>query len=68
MRSRGQLIGTILIIAGLVVALACSLWAITARGEESGLRSSGLALALAGAVAGRAGHGRRPPHAGSGLP
>lgn len=50
MRSRGQLIGTILIIAGLVVALACSLWAITARGEESGLRSSGLALALAGAV------------------
>jgi hypothetical protein len=49
-RSRGQLIGTILIIAGLVVALACSLWAITASGEESGLRSSGLALALAGAA------------------
>lgn len=50
MRSRGQLIGTILIIAGLVIALACSVWAIAARGEESGLRSSGLALALAGAV------------------
>ena len=50
MRSRGQLIGTILIITGLVVALSCSLWAITARSEESGLRSSGLALALVGAA------------------
>jgi len=49
-RSRGQLIGTMLIIAGLVVALSCSLWAITARGEETGLRSSGLTLALAGAA------------------
>lgn len=50
MRSRGQLIGTILIITGLVVALSCSLWAITAKSEESGLRSSGLALALVGAA------------------
>jgi hypothetical protein len=50
LRSRGQLIGTILIVAGLVIALSCSVWAIVARGEESGLATSGLALALAGAT------------------